>query len=160
LYSETTTRKIFPISVKKLEWMFASGKSVNDYLQDKKKFVKTSSCRKCKMKLIWGERGYQFDHKDNNNANNSQKNCYLVCANCHSKATKIEKRAIKGIFGITTGYQTIKRKVSYKKPKTTPKKSKSVAVKAKKKPIAKKTIRKTRVKKPRNGAFFTLGDLL
>ena len=59
------------------------------------------------------------DHKDNNPRNNSQKNCYLVCRNCHGKATKIEKRAVRDMFGGIAGYKTIKRKVSYKKPKST-----------------------------------------
>jgi hypothetical protein len=116
---EPPSRRNFPISVKKIEWLDAAKADVGRYLRDKKYFVKTSYCRKCKIKLTWGDRTYEFDHKDNNNSNNSQKNCYLVCRNCHGKATKVEKRAIKDVFGSISGYQTIKRKVSYKKPKTT-----------------------------------------
>lgn len=32
-------------------------------------FVKSSKCRKCKTPLTWGDRSYEFDHKDNNSAN-------------------------------------------------------------------------------------------
>ncbi len=114
---EPSSRRNFPISVKKIEWMSAAGADVGRYLRDKKYFLKTSRCRKCKTKLVWGDRTYEFDHKDNNNSNPSQKNCFLVCRNCHGKATKVEKRAIRDAFGFVSGYQTIKRKVSYKKPK-------------------------------------------
>jgi len=118
---EPPARKNFTITTKRIEWMDAAGKNVGQFLRDKK-FVKTSYCRKCKTKLVWGDGTYNFDHKDNNPRNNSQKNCFLVCRNCHGKATKIEKRAIRGIFGEVIGHQTIKRKVSYKKPKSSAKK--------------------------------------
>ena len=107
--------------------MLASGRRVYD-TSGKLRFVKTSKCRVCKTPLTWGDRTYNFDHKDNNPANNSQTNCYLVCRNCHGKHTVIKKRKIKGIFGQTVGYQTIKKKVGYKKPKKTPKKTKRVAI--------------------------------
>ena len=110
-------RKPFSLTAKKIEWMSAAGKDVMQYIRDKK-FVKTSKCRKCKRRLVWGDRSYEFDHKDNNSSNNSQKNCYLVCRNCHGKATKIEKRAVREPFlGTVIGHKTIKRKVGYKKPK-------------------------------------------
>jgi hypothetical protein len=74
--------------------------------------------------LKWGERTYDFDHKDNNPANNSQTNCFLVCKVCHGKHTVIGKRRVKGILGQTVGYKTVKKKVGYKKPKRTTSKKK------------------------------------
>ena len=130
---EPPARKNFTITTKRIEWMDAAGKNVGQFLRDKK-FVKTSYCRKCKTKLVWGDGTYNFDHKDNNPRNNSQKNCFLVCRNCHGKATKIEKRAIRGIFGEVIGHQTIKRKVDYKKPKT----SKKVASKSSKRKVTRR----------------------
>jgi len=99
--------------------MLAAGRDPKEYTE-KGKFYKTSQCRnsKCHKKLRWGDGTYAFDHRDNNSANNSQSNCYLVCRNCHGKATKIEKRKIRDSFlGTVVGYKTIKRKVGYKKPK-------------------------------------------
>ena len=126
-WGEEKKRKPFSTKTKKIEWMLASGRRVYD-TSGKLRFVKTSICRECKTPLTWGDRTYNFDHKDNNPANNSQTNCYLVCRNCHGKATVIKKRKIKGIFGQTVGHQTIKKKVGYKKPKKTPKKTKRVAI--------------------------------
>ena len=117
-WDKTPARRNFTITTRRIEWMDAAGKNVGQFLRDKK-FVQTSYCRKCKTKLVWGDGTYNFDHKDNNPRNNSQKNCYLVCRNCHGKATKIEKRAVRDMFGGIAGYKTIKRKVSYKKPKST-----------------------------------------
>ena len=117
---DSPTRKNFTITTKHIEWMDAAGRDIGKYLRDKK-FIKTSYCRKCKTRLVWGDGRYNFDHKDNNSRNNNQKNCYLVCRNCHGKATKIEKRAERDIFGNVVGYKTIKRKISYKKPKSTTK---------------------------------------
>ena len=119
--TESPARRNFTITTKRIEWMDAAGRDIGQFLRDKK-LVKTSYCRKCKTKLVWGDGTYNFDHKDNNPRNNSQKNCYLVCRNCHGKATKIEKRAIRGILGEIIGYKTIKRKIGYKKPKTSSKK--------------------------------------
>ena len=115
-------RKNFTTKTKKLEWMKAGGHKPELYSQ-KGKFYKTSKCRNCNRPLTWGDRTYDFDHKDNNSANNSQKNCYLVCKICHGKHTVIKKRKIKEpFFGTTTGYKTIKKKVGYKKPKSKKKK--------------------------------------
>ena len=115
LFSQKKKRKPFKTSTRKMEWMSAAGK---DPLQWRTHFVKTSKCRACRRTLVWGDRTYSFDHKDNNPANNSQSNCYLVCRNCHGKATVIKKRKIKDpILGMTMGHKTIKRKVGYKKPK-------------------------------------------
>lgn len=101
-------RKPFKTSTKKNEWDKSAGRSEGD-------FKTTSYCRKCGIKLIWKGGGYDFDHKDNNPANNSQRNCYLVCKTCHGKHTKVGKRKVKNIMGVTVSYQTIKKKVGYKK---------------------------------------------
>jgi hypothetical protein len=123
LWGEEKKRKPFSIKTKKIEWMLAAGK--NPYTD---KFVQISKCRECPRPLKWGERTYDFDHKDNNPANNSQKNCYLVCKVCHGKVTVVKKRRTTGIFGQTVGYKTIKKKVGYKKPKKKPKKTRRVAI--------------------------------
>lgn len=109
-------RKSFKISTKKIEWMLAAGKDPKEYTE-KKKFYETSYCRECKTKLMWGDGSYSFDHKDNNPANNRQSNCYLVCRNCHGKATRTKKIRERGFFGVVVGYKTIKLKVGYKKRK-------------------------------------------
>jgi len=126
-WEEGKKRKPFSTKTKKIEWMLASGQKVYDK-SGKLRFVKTSKCRVCKRPLTWGDRTYDFDHKDNNPANNSQRNCRLVCKVCHGKHTVIKKRRVKGIFGDTVGYKTIKKKVGYKKPKKKPKKTKRVAI--------------------------------
>lgn len=122
-WDETPTRKNFTLKTKRIEWLKAAGKSgekvLLDYLSDGKiPKLSSSKCRKCKRLLKWGDKTYEFDHKDNKPTNNSQNNCYLVCLFCHRKATKIEKRAERDIFDDVTGYKTVKRKVSYKKPKS------------------------------------------
>lgn len=96
--------------------MLSSGRNPYDK-SGKLCFVKTSKCRECKRLLTWGDRTYDFDHKDNKPANNSQQNCYLVCKVCHGKHTVIKKRRVTGILGQTIGYETMKRKVGYKKSK-------------------------------------------
>lgn len=124
---EGKKRKPFSTKTKKIEWLLAAGRNPYDS-SGKLRFVKTSKCRGCKRPLRWGDRTYDFDHKDNNPANNSQTNCYLVCKVCHGKHTVIKKRRIKGFFGETIGHETIKKKVGYKKPKKKPKKTKRVAI--------------------------------
>ncbi len=109
-------RRPFTLKQKKTEWLLA-GKH-----DPEGKFYKTSRCRKCKIRLVWGDRGYDFDHKDNNPSNNSQRNCFLVCKNCHGKATKIEVRIYEHSFTGERIYKTVKKKVSYKKPKAKAKK--------------------------------------
>lgn len=109
-----------------MEWMSSAGK---DPLKWRSDFVQTSKCRKCQTILRWGDRRYDFDHKDNNPANNSQSNCFLVCKNCHGHATLTKKRKIKGFLGVTVGHQTIKKKIGYKKPKKKPKTTRRVVVK-------------------------------
>jgi len=115
------------MKIKKIEWMLAAGRNPYDK-SGRLRFIKTSKCRVCGDTLKWGDRTYEFDHKDNNPANNMQTNCFLVCRKCHGKATVIKKRKIKGLFGQTVGYKTIKEKVGYKKPKKKPKKTKRVAI--------------------------------
>ncbi len=129
---EAPKRRNFTLDTKRKEWLFAAGEAGKTRLLE---YIKTgkigtlppSRCRnrKCKAVLRWGDGGYNFDHKDNNPRNNSQRNCYLVCRNCHGKATKIEKRAERDIFGNVVGYKTIKRKIGYKKPKSSTKKATS-----------------------------------
>src|SRR3989338_6411984 len=97
------SRKAFKISTKKKEWNKAAGRSEDN-------FNTASYCRVCKRRLTWGDRSYEFDHKDNNNSNNSQKNCYLVCRVCHGKATVVKKNKVKDRFtGWTVGHKTIKK---------------------------------------------------
>lgn len=130
-------RKAFTTRTKKIEWMKAGGHKPELYIEQRK-FFYTSKCRRCKRPLRWGDRSYDFDHKDNNSANNSQKNCYLVCKVCHGKATVIGKRAIHDRFtNRVIGHETIKRKVGYKKPK-------------------KKSRKKRKRKKPRNPYEFSI----
>ncbi len=122
-------RKNFTVATKKIEWMKAAGRDPDEYIKNKK-FYKTSKCRQCGLKLTWGDRRYDFDHKDNNSSNNSQKNCYLVCKTCHGGATKIEKQKVRDpFFGDVVGHKTIKRKVGYKKPKKTIKTAKKKTTK-------------------------------
>lgn len=117
-FDNKKNRKAFKTSTKKKEWNKATGREEDN-------FKSTSKCRKCKRKLIWGSRTYDFDHRDNNPANNSQKNCYLVCKVCHGKHTVIKKKKVRDkLTGMHIGYKTIKKKVGYKKSKQKPKKKK------------------------------------
>lgn len=100
-------RNPFKVSTKKKEWNKAAGRAETE-------FKTTSKCRNCKCHLIWRGGAYDFDHKDNNNANNSQRNCYLVCKVCHGKHTKIGKKRVY-FMGMPAGHKTIKKKVGYKK---------------------------------------------
>lgn len=102
-------RMPFKVSTKKREWNKSAGR-------DEYTFKTTSRCRRCPTKLIWGNRSYEFDHKDNNNSNNTQSNCYLVCRNCHGKATKTKKIRVRGMMG-EIRHKTVKVKIDYKKVK-------------------------------------------
>jgi len=63
-----------------------------------------------------GDETYNFDHKDNRSHNNSQKNCFLVCRNCHGAATKTKVvRHYNPFTGEPDGHSTIKLKAGYKK---------------------------------------------
>lgn len=108
LYSNARKRKPFKISTKKIEWMRAAHRDPFG------KFVKKSRCRNCGRPLTWKDGSYDFDHKDNNPANNSQNNCWLVCKSCHGRHTKIGIRKERDMLGFIT-YKTIKKKVGYKK---------------------------------------------
>ena len=110
------SRKAFSINTKRIEWLLAGGRAPDEYFE-KGKFYKTSYCRKCKTRLIWGDRSYDFDHKDNNPANNRQNNCYLVCKNCHGKVTQTKTIKQRGLLGEIIGHKTIKLKLGYKKRK-------------------------------------------
>ena len=114
-------RKPFSIKTKRIEWLKAAGESgkkpLLQYLTEGKVPARMprSKCRKCKRPLTWGSGTYNFDHRDNNTANNSQKNCYLVCRNCHGEATKTKVVKERLITGEVIGHKTIKLKVGYKK---------------------------------------------
>lgn len=114
-------RKSFGIKTKRIEWLKAAGDSgkavLLQYLADGKVPARMprSKCRVCKISLTWGAGTYNFDHKDNNSANNSQSNCYLVCRNDHGKATKTKVIKERLITGEVIGHKTIKLKVGYKK---------------------------------------------
>jgi len=121
-------RKAFPIAVKRLEWLLASGnrKAINEYKKTGK-FDETvhSKCRECGKVLRWGTHTYDFDHKDNNPSNNRQSNCVLYCTACHRAITKRIVVKERGFGGIVLGTKTKMRrkgKVGYKKPKGTRKK--------------------------------------
>jgi hypothetical protein len=113
----------FSIVTKRVEWLKAAGtdnakKVLLKYAETQKPPAKMprSKCRVCKIPLSWGSGTYHFDHKDNNSANASQRNCFLVCRNCHGKATKTRVvREYEPFFGSVVGYRTQKLKVGYKK---------------------------------------------
>ena len=113
----------FSVVTKRVEWLKAAGtdnakRVLLKYAGDGKVPARMprSKCRVCKIPLTWGSGTYNFDHKDNNSANISQKNCFLVCRNCHGKATKIRVvREREPWFGSVVGYRIQKLKVGYKK---------------------------------------------
>jgi hypothetical protein len=143
----------FSIVTKRVEWLKSAGtdnakKVLLKYAGDGKVPAKMprSKCRVCKIPLTWGSGTYNFDHKDNNSANISQKNCFLVCRNCHGKATKIRVvREREPWFGSVVGYRVQRLKVGYKKAAKKParKTVKKPAKKTTTKP-ARKTARKSR----------------
>jgi hypothetical protein len=116
-------RREFSIVTKRIEWLKAAGtdnskKVLLKYAGDGKVPARMprSRCRVCKTPLTWGSGTYNFDHKDNNSANTSQKNCFLVCRNDHGKATRIRVVGeYEPWFGSVVGYRTQKLKVGYKK---------------------------------------------
>ena len=120
IWGNEKRRKPFGIKTKRIEWLKAAGESgkkpLLQYLADGKiPKLPTSKCRRCRRPLTWGDRTYDFDHKDNNSANNSQGNCYLVCKVCHGKHTKTKVIKERDIFGDVVGHRTIKLKLGYKK---------------------------------------------
>jgi len=139
----------FSMKTKRIEWLKAAGtdnakKLLLKYDETGKvpAEMPRSRCRVCKTPLTWGSGTYDFDHKDNNSANTSQRNCFLVCRNDHGKGTKTRVvREYDPWFGSVIGYKTQKLKVGYKKP--TKKPATKPAKKATKKP-ARKTARKRR----------------
>jgi len=142
-------RREFSVVTKRIEWLKAAGtdnakKVLLKYAGDGKVPARMprSRCRVCKTALSWGSGTYNFDHKDNNSANTSQKNCFLVCRNCHGRATKTRiVREREPWFGSVVGYRTQKLKVGYKKPIKKP--ARKPVKKTVKKP-ARKTARRKR----------------
>lgn len=113
-------RRDFGIKTRRIEWLTAAGEGGKAALAviGEGKIPKTmpkSKCRKCKSPLTWGDGSYDFDHKDNNSANNRQSNCYLVCKRCHGKYTKLKVIKERDVLGGVVGHRTIKLKVGYKK---------------------------------------------
>jgi hypothetical protein len=154
-WDEEKQRREFSIVTKRIEWLGATGtdsakRVLRKYVEDGKvpSRMPRSKCRVCGKPLTWGDGTYNFDHYDNNSANNSQRNCFLVCRNCHGGATKIRLvRELDPWFGTVIGYITQKLKVGYKKNPRKPasKPAKKTASKTAKKP-AKKTTRKRTTK--------------
>jgi len=96
---------------KKKRKPFSSSTKRNELIKSKMK------CRKCHRPLQEG--GYDFDHRDNNPANNSQSNCMVLCKTCHGTLTKFKRIKVRDRYtGAVTGYKTIKRKVGLKNRKT------------------------------------------
>lgn len=129
VWDEQRKRKNFGIKTKRSEWLKAAGEKGKEpllkYLADGKvPKLPASQCRVCKTSLKWGNGSYDFDHKDNNPANNSQNNCYLVCKNCHGMHTKT-KVIKKRFLGEVIGHKTIKLKTGYKKVPKKPAKKKT-----------------------------------
>lgn len=155
-WDEEKQRRDFTIATKRIEWLNAArtdnGKRVlQKYVQDGKvpSRMPRSKCRECKRTLVWGDGTYNFDHYDNNSSNNSQRNCYLVCRNCHGRATKTRLvRELDPWFGTVIGYITQKLKVGYKK---NPRKAASKTTKK----TARKTIRKSTAKTTRKSSSKT-----
>jgi len=143
----------FSIVTKRTEWLKAAGteraeRVLLKYLADRKVPARMprSKCRVCKIPLSWGSGTYHFDHKDNNSSNAGQKNCFLVCRNCHGRATKTKVvREYEPFFGSVVGYKTQKLKVGYKKAAKKP--TKKTTVRKPTSETAKKPTRKT-VRKP------------
>jgi hypothetical protein len=142
--SDNETQRIeFSIATKRVEWLRAAktdtAKEVlQKYAETRKPPPKMprSRCRVCKTTLTWGSGTYAFDHFDNRSYNTSQRNCYLVCRNCHGKGTKTRQVAVYDAdTGEYMGTTTQKLKVGYKKT------AKKPARKTAKKP-ASKTARK------------------
>jgi len=151
-WDEEKQRKEFSIVTKRIEWLGAAGTAsakrvLEKYVEDGKvpSRMPRSKCRVCGKPLTWGDGTYNFDHYDNNSANNSQRNCYLVCRNCHGKATRIRLvRELDPWFGTVIGYITQKLKVGYKK---NPRKTASKPARKPAKKTPRKRITKT-AKKP------------
>jgi len=163
-WDEEKQRREFSILTKRIEWLGAadteSAKRVlHKYVDDGKVPSKMprSKCRVCGKPLTWGDGTYNFDHYDNNSANNGQRNCYLVCRNCHGGATKIRLvRELDPWFGMVIGYITQKLKVGYKKTprKPTSKTANKTATKTPRKP-ATKTAKKSAIKTSKKSATKT-----
>src|SRR3989344_648754 len=95
LFKEKKQRRNFKDSIKKRVWMKCGNHDPEKY---KIKFIKTSYCmnKKHRKKLNWDKKyQFQWDHIDNNPSNDKEKNCGLLCNDCHRKFTKFGNRKIK-----------------------------------------------------------------
>ena len=132
--NQNMNRVEFSIVTKRIEWLKAAGTdnaktALLKCLADNKVPARMprSRCRVCKTALVWGGGTYNFDHRDNNSANATQRNCFLVCRNCHGKATKTRVvREYEPFLGSVVGYKTQKLKVGYKKATRKPAKRTTV----------------------------------
>jgi hypothetical protein len=158
---ESTQRREFTIKTKRVDWLTAAGThQAKTLLQNYLAYGKVppkmprSRCRVCGEPLTWGDGTYNFDHYDNNSANCSQRNCFLVCRNDHGKATRTKLITRYNPFTGEPDYlETIKLKAGYKKTprKLTSKAPKKPASKTTRKP-AKKTAKKPPKKTTRRPA--------
>lgn len=117
-------RKPFSTQTKKRVWMKAGGHNPDNWRTG---LAKTSKCMnpKCRGSVLkWGDKTYDWDHKDNDHSNNRESNCYLVHTYCHRKATVIKKKAVYS-YGFRVGSETYKKKAEYKKAKKKPTKHKT-----------------------------------
>ncbi len=150
-------RRSFSIVTRKVEWLKAAGTdTAREVLQ---KCIETqkppskmprSKCRRCRRTLAWGDGTYDFDHYNNRSYDNSQRNCYLLCKNCHGKHTRTRQVAVYDPdTGEYLGTATQKLKVGYKKNprklarKTTVRKPTSRTPKKSARKSVKKPVRKT-----------------
>ncbi len=119
-------RKAFKISTKKIEWERAGSK-----------------CRECRMALKWGSGRYEFHHKNGNEADINQKNCWLICKNCHGEITKKQVKRVKtrDMLGYSKT-KVVKRKVRTKAMKKVSRKLKKSTTGTKKKITKKKKKKK------------------
>jgi hypothetical protein len=112
-------RKPFSLQTQKRVWLKAGGHNPDNWRTG---FIKTSYCMRCGLKLTWKGGSYNFDHKNNNEADNRESNCYLACRNCHGKVTVVKKKVVRDRYtGWVVGHKTYKKKVGYKKVRRKPK---------------------------------------
>jgi hypothetical protein len=114
---KSKARRPFSTQTKKRVWMKAGNHNPENWRVG---FVKTSYCMspRCRKKLSWDKKyEFEFDHKNNDSSNNSEKNCFIVCNDCHKKHTQFGSRAEYNAVGMYIGKRRFKKKVGYKKVK-------------------------------------------